>query len=277
MATIDLSTIDIYYDEHRLEAYVPFTQKSVGDLLKNDFKARFKTDAGKKRWVVEFQFCRSSPEDIVAAVEEELYKTAIKGWRGIVDKFRNYACASKRYEVKFTAGGIRIMLPGGHPLHYHLGLIYPKEKPVRDTWRIPGSMVDGAKIAEMLMRIAEEDRNIFIDATEPYENRSATGRLLLKWSEAGAFGLGDDGIVFANYSFVKTIDPTVQPMQIHAWPYRVTKASPTEGGIEATLTYMEPKAGSRAVGALMALPQADRRPLLDEAHVDGKWKVKSYF
>jgi hypothetical protein len=274
MATYDFATVEVYTDEHRVEAYVPFEQQDAGRFLKTRFDARFKADGSKKRWVVELKFSKSDAASIVSGLEEELYRIAFEGWRDIVKTFSQYACASRRFDVKFAAGGIRIMLPGGHPLHYRLGQMSGM-KPDRDVWKIPASRIKPKELADMLKRIAKEDREVFTEATEPYRDRTITGQLLLPWSEARGYGLGDDGIVMADYSFVKVADPQVVPMQIHAWPFRVVSTSPGDGAIAATLAYMEPDAGARSVGALMATPRETRRPLLDEVHAAGKWKTKS--
>ncbi|MBY3151004.1 hypothetical protein HFO56_00980 [Rhizobium laguerreae] len=274
MPTIDFATAEAYVDDERLELYVPFEQKALGAFVKEKFKARFQTDGNKKRWVVEYKFARATPEQIVAAVEEELYRLAIPSWRQIVSMFVSYACASRRYEVKFASGGIRIMLPGGHPLHYYLGKMTGL-KAERDVWKIPGHLVDPKEIAEMLKRISREDREVFKDATEPYEGRTISGNLLIPFSEAKKYGVGPDAIVFADYAFVKVADPQIVEMQIHAWPFRVLKTEPAEGAVRATLAYMEADPGARAVGKLMAMPRDERPKLLDEVHADGKWKSRS--
>ena len=276
MPTIDFATAEAYVDDDRLELYTLREQNALGHFVKNRFNGRFKTDGAKKRWVVEFKFAKATPEEIVPAIEEELYRLAYPSWKQIVSMFVNYACASKRFEVKFAAGGIRIMLPGGHPLHFYLGKMCGL-KAERDVWKIPASLVDPKAIADMLKRISREDREVFKDATEPYEGRSVTGDLLIPWSEAPNYGIGPDAIVFADYAFVKTVDPQVVPMQIHAWPYKVVKTAPAEGGMRATLAYMEADPGARAVGKLMALAKEDRPLLLDEVHAAGKWKSKSSF
>jgi hypothetical protein len=276
MATLDFATVEAYVDDDRLELYVPFEQKALGNFVKTRFSARFKTDGNKKRWVVEFKYAKASHEEVVAGIEEELYRLAIPSWRQIVSMFVNYACASRRYEVKFAAGGIRIMLPGGHPLHYYLGKLTGL-KAERDVWKIPASLVDPKEIAEMLKRISREDRDVFKDATEPYEGRTITGNLLIPFSEAKQYGIGPDAIVFADYAFVKVADPQVVEMQIHAWPFRVVKTEPAEGAIRATLAYMEADPGARAVGKLMAMPREERPRFLDAVHADGKWKSRSSF
>lgn len=276
MPTIDFGTAEAYVDDMRLELYTLKEQNALGSFVKEKFNARFKTDGTKKRWVIEFQFAKAAPDTILSAIEDELYRIAFPDWRQIVSTFVNYACASKRYEVKFAAGGIRIMLPGGHPLHFYLGKMCGL-KAERDVWKIPASLVNPKEIAEMLKRISREDRDVFKEATEPYEGRSISGNLILPWSEAPQYGLGPDAIVFADYSFVKNADPQVVPMQIHAWPFKVVKTAPAEGGMKATLAYMDADPGARAVGRLMAMPKETRPLLLDEIHADGKWKSKSGF
>ncbi|MDW9478784.1 hypothetical protein GOB57_08705 [Sinorhizobium meliloti] len=274
MATIDFATAEAYLDDDRLELYTLREQNAVGKFVNQRFNGRFKTDGNKKRWVVEFKYAKASPDEIVAAIEEELYRLGFPSWKQIVSMFVNYACASRRYEVKFAAGGIRIMLPGGHPLHYYLGKMTGL-KAQRDVWKIPASLVDPKEIAEMLKRISREDREVFKDATEPYEGRTISGNLLIPFSEAKKYGLGPDAIVFADYSFVRFADPQVVEMQIHAWPFRVIKTEPAEGAIRATLAYMDADPGARAVGKLMAMARDDRPKLLDEVHADGKWKSRS--
>jgi hypothetical protein len=276
MASYDYATVEAYSDEHRFELYVPFNQKEIGQFVKEKFRAGFKTDGAKKRWVVEYEFSKAREAEIAAAVENELYRTGAPAWRDIVKTFANYACASRRYEVRFAAGGIRIMLPGGHPLHYYLGQMTGL-KPERDVWKIPSNLVDQKEIAPMLKRIADEDRGVYKEATEPYEGRSVTGKLLIPWSRADEFRLVTDSVVFADYSFVKTVDPQIVPMPIHAWPFRVNKTVPAEGGIEVTLAYLDADPGARAVGRLMAMKLEERPSLLDEAHAEGKWKSRSSF
>jgi len=166
------------------------------------------------------------------------------------------------------------MLPGGHPQHYYLGQMCGL-KPERDVWKIPASLVEPKQVADILKRISREDREVFKDATEPYELRSITGKLVVPWSEASAYGIGPDAVVFANYSFVKLADPQVVDMQIHAWPFKVKATEPEEGGIKTTLAYMQADAGARAVGKLMALRREERPLLLDEVHAEGKWKSRS--
>ena len=274
MAMYDFSTVDAYSDEQRIELYIPYTQKDLGTFVKSKFNARFKTDGNKKRWVIELKFAKASEETIITAVEEELYEMAFPGWRKIVKMFSNYACCSTRYEVKFSAGGLRIKLPGGHPLHYYLEKMCGI-KPSLDIWKIPASLIDTKEIAGMLKRISEEDREVFTDATEPYEGRRIIGKLHIPFSEAKSFNLDRNRIVFADYSFLKVADPQVVSMPIHAWPLKVISLEPREDGIKTTFDYMKSEAGSRAVGKLSALPD-DRRPrLIDEIHASEKWKSRS--
>lgn len=276
MAIIDLATVEAYVDDERIELYVPFEQKELGQFVKEKFKARFMSEGQKKRWVIEFKFAKADEAEILSGIEDKLYDIAFPGWRKIVEMFINYACASRRYEVKFAAGGIRIMLPGGHPLHYYLGKMTGL-KAERDVWKIPASRVVPKEIAEMLKRISEEDREVFTDATEPYQGRTITGNLMIPWSEAKKFGIGPDAIVFADYAFVKVADPQVVDMQIHAWPFKVLKMEPAEGAIRTTLSYMDANTGAREVGRLMAMRREDRPHFLDEVHADGKWKSRSAF
>lgn len=276
MAITDFATVEVYSDDLRVELYVPYTQRELGNFVKDSFGARFKTDGNKKRWVVELKFAKVEADAVVKAVEEKLYDLARPDWRKIVAMFVNYACASKRYEVKFAAGGVRIMLPGGHPLHFYLGEMCGL-KPERDVWKIPANLIKPKTLADMLKRIASEDREVFTEATEPYMGRRASGLLLLPFSEAKAYNLKTDGVVFADYAFVKKIDPQVVPMQIHAWPFRVLKTTPTEGGMDASLEYVSPGIGAKAVGKFMALPPERRPHLLDEVHAEGKWKTKSAY
>jgi hypothetical protein len=273
MPLVDFSTVECFVDDERIEVYVPFSQKSLGNFLKTRFKAGFKTEGAKKRWVVELQYAKASSEEVVAAIEEHLFEIAGGDWRDIAGKFQAYACASRRYEVKFSAGGIRIMLPGGHPLHYYLGLMCG-EKPVMDTWRIPASLIKREELAPMLVRISEEDREVYTDATSPYEGRTITGPLLLPFSRAKEFNLSQGGVVYADYAFVKIADPQVVPMQIHAWPFDVLKLEPGEGHMRATLGYMAPARGARAVGKVMAMARDKRTPFLDKPHAEEKWKSK---
>ena len=114
-----------------------------------------------------------------------------------------------------------------------------------------------------------------MDAIEPYKGRRLTGKLLVPWSEASKYNLAPGRIVFADYAFLKIADPQVVSMHIQAWPFKVIKTEPDEGGIKTTLDYMNPEPGSRAVAKFAGLPN-DRRPrMIDEVHAGEKWKAKS--
>lgn len=274
MAVLDLATVEGYRDDERIELYIPYAQRELGSYVKERFNARFKTDQKKKRWVIEFRFAKAGAEEIIAAIEDKLFDMAPPYWREAVANLSRYACSSTRYEVRFAAGGARIMLPGGHPLHYHLERMCG-QKPDRDVWRIPADRVKPKELAAMLARIQREDGEVFRDAVEPYEGRRIVGGLIIPWSQAPRFNLAPGRVVFADHAFLAVADPQVVRMHIAAWPLVVRETAPSEGAIRTTLDYMDAERGSRAVGKLMSLPRGDRPALLDAVHADGKWKARS--
>lgn len=275
MPTIDFGSVTLSVDEGRVDVYFPFEQGEVKDALKQ-MNGRWNPD--RRCWTVLPRFARRSEAEIAAAVEEALYAAAPGRWPDAVRKFSGYACATKRYEVKFGAGGIRVTLPAGHPSHFTLehmaGASHKGE-----TWTIPAKLAKTALVMPVVERAAKEDRKAFTDAVEPYEGRSMKGTLPMSPAAADAMGLVPGRVVFAEYQFLKVVDPLVVNMPVHCWPFKVASRedSPGEGyehleqGVSLKLAYLDSSHGYKAVRKLQAMAEEDRPAKLDKPHADGKW------
>lgn len=281
MPTVDFGSVTLSVDDNRIEAYFPFEHGELRSVAKR-FKGHFNGD--RKSWVVIPSVVGKTEEEIVEAFEKELWSHAPNGWREASEKFAAFACVSKKFSVKFGAGGIRIVLPGGHVGNWTLHeMMNRKGKQPRDTtWDIPARDANSKIIMPLIKRIAEEDQAAFEKATEAYVGRTTRGTLHLTSEEADALGLKVGNIVFAEYAFVKEADPTIVPMPIHCWPYLVTARSDKPGenydldyGVEVTLTYPEVDKGFKATRRMIAMNGVGYPRRLDAPDVLIKWHSRN--
>lgn len=278
MPTVDFGSVTLSVDEGRVDAFFPFEHGEVKDVLKK-MNGRWNPD--RRCWIVMPRFARTDEDGIVRAVEAALYANAPRKWPSAVEHYGAYACATKRYEVKFGAGGIRIALPAGHPCHWTLEHMEGTSRK-GDTWAIPARHARTRLVMPVIERVAREDRAAFVDAVEPYEGRTLRGTVPIQPAEADAFGLLPGRVVFAEYTFLKEADPLVVNMPVHAWPFKVTdrKDTPGEGweqleeGVSLKLAYLGSAHGYKAVRKLQAMPEETRPARLDAPHAVGKWHAR---
>lgn len=275
MPTVDFGSVTLSVDEGRVDVFFPFEHGEVKDALK---KVNGRWNPERRCWTAMTRFAKTDEAGIVKTVEEALYAAAPSKWPAAVEKFSSFACTTKRYEVKFGAGGIRLMLPAGHPCHWHLEKVAGANRK-GDVWSIPAKHAKTAQVMPVVERMAREDRKAFVEAVEVYEGRYMKGTLLMSPEEATAMGIREGRIIFADYQFLKVADPLVVNMPVHAWPFKVASRedAPGEGyehleqGVAVKLTYLESSQGYLAVRKYRSMDEAERPPRLDRPHADGKW------
>jgi hypothetical protein len=283
----DFGTCQVFVDSDVIDVYFARGHDEIKDLVKTRWKARW--EAERFCFRIRRRFVQDDENEIISAIEAELFKAAPPQWKSIVEKFGSTVCASKRYELKIGAGGLRVMLPGGHSLHYYIAkLLGVKQK--SDTWELPAKVIKGSEMRTILERVVKEDWKVFNEEVEPYEGRTITGTALMEPRLADAYGIKVGEIIFANYSFLRVADPqVVNPdivrRQVRAWPFIVNSRKdepepsytdlPEGVGVTLQLAYPPASIGYAAVKKCMALPEADRPPALDDPHAQFKWKFRN--
>lgn len=278
MPTVDFGSVTLSVDEGRVDAYFPFEQGGIKDALKR-MNGRWNPE--RRCWTVLPRFARKSEAEIVAAVEAALWEAAPAPWRGVVERFSGFACATRRYDVCFGAGGVRISLPAGHPCHWDLEKTEGASRK-GDVWSIPAIFAKPRAIMPVLRRAAREDAKAFVEAASSYDGRTMRGTVPVEPREADRLRLVPGKVAFADYQFLKVADPVVANLPVHAWPFRVLarEDSPGEGwerldqGVSVKLQHLEPRHGCMAVRRLRALPEEARPPRLDRVHAEGKWHCR---
>lgn len=283
----DFGTCQVYVDDGIIDIFFAKAHAEVKNLVRTRWKAHWEGE--KFCWRIKRRFVQDDAQVIVDAIEAELYSSAPPQWKTMVEKLGALVCASKRYEIKIGAGGLRIMLPGGHPLHYHISKLLG-EKQRSDTWELPAKAIKGSDMRYVLEKAIKEDLKVFTEEVEPYEGRTITGTALLEPRLADAYGIEPGKIIFANYSFLRTADPqVVNPdivrRQVRAWPFivnsRIDAPEPSytdlPPGVGVTLQLAYPKAavGYNAVRSYMAQQEKDRPHALDDPHAMFKWRFRN--
>lgn len=285
----DFGTVQVFLDAGRIDVFFQSRKhEEIKALLKSRWKARW--DGTRFCWYVTMSSVRNTHAEIVAAIEEELFANAPSNWSGVVEKLGNTVCASKRYEVKIGAGGLRVMLPGGHPLHWHISKMTGEEHR-SDTWELPAKATKGPDMKKIVTQAVEQDHKVFIDEVEPYAGRTINGLGVMTPAVADRLGLHPGAVVFANYSFLRIADPqVVNPdvvrRQVRAWPFIVVSRRDgrddddfydlDEGlGVRLKLAYPDAEKSFLLVRDLMRTPEAERAPQLDEPHALDKWRFRN--
>ena len=288
MNKYDFGTCQVYVADDVIDVFFARAHSEIKALLKTRWKARWEPTRFCFR--IRRRFVQDGEEAIIGAIESELYAHAPGRWKEMVEgRLGKLVCASKRYEIKIGAGGLRIMLPGGHPLHYHIAKM-TGDKHRSDTWELPARSISGADMRMILEQAVAGDLKVFREEVEPYEGRTITGTALMEPRLADHMGIAEGAIVFANYSFLKVadpqvVDPNIVRRQVRAWPFVVKSRSdaPEPGyddladgvGITLQLVYPPAKTGYDAVRSLVVLPEDERPPALDDPHVRHKWKFRN--
>jgi hypothetical protein len=283
----DFGTCQVYVDNDLIDVYFAKAHDEIKNLVKSRWRARWEGERFCYR--IKLREVRDSGAEIVAAIEAALFAAAPSKWQEMVGRLGSMVCASKRYEIKIGAGGLRVMLPGGHSLHYHISKLLG-EKQRSDTWELPAKAIKGSDMRYILEKAVKEDLKVFTEEVEPYEGRTITGTALLEPRLADAYGITKGSIIFANYSFLRTADPqVVNPeivrRQVRAWPFIVNSRDdkpeasytdlPPGVGITLQLRYPPAQVGYNAVRSYIALEEKDRPPALDDPHAQFKWKFRN--
>lgn len=274
MAVIDFGTVRGFGGDEGFDLYFPLTQNGFKDAVKRQLKARW--NPNRRCWSAVPKFSGTDAFGMAGRIEKMLYDAAPEDWRAAVGKFGGFACASKKYEVKVGAGGIRIRLPDGHPCDYLIKKKVPEAFFDRDAgvWLIPAFACGNSIISKVLTRIVAEDKDIFHRALEPYEERSIKGLLLTGERTPGDMGVIEGATLFGSHAFLSVTDPDIPDRPIHAWPFKVKTCAATEYGSEVRLAYMDAKDGYLAVRRRQAKPEDERDALLDLLNADEKWISK---
>lgn len=279
MPSIDFATTQIFIDDLIVDVGFEYGHDEVKQVVHGKYKGYFLKE--KKAWRVEAARAKVNPEIIVADIRQALWDNAPAQWRPLVEKFENFSCATKRYDVKFGVGGIRLIFPAGHACHYHLKKIVGRDTKL-DTWLLPAKTLKLNEVMPMVQRAEKEDKEIVLDALEPYEGRVLSGRLVIKPEDAHEYNVVPGQIVFADFPFVRTIEPTAADPKLHYWPFRVLSVEPLprvdepdELDLEVRFAYLEAEHACKAIRKYMALAIEDRPWPLDMTRADGKWKGKS--
>lgn len=282
MPTVDFGSVTLSVDADRIEVFFPFEHGELRGTCKR-FKAQFNGD--RKSWVIIPSLTKNTEESVVEAFEKELWSHAPNGWREAVGKFSAFACVSKKFAIKFGAGGLRITLPDGHVANWTLHEMMNRKgrQPRETTWNIPARDANAKIVMPLIKRMADEDKAVFEKATEPYVGRTTKGTLHLHPEEADQLGLVVGNMVFAEFSFVKAADPTIVPMPVQCWPFLVTARTEKPGqgydelqyGVEITLTYPETGKGHSAVRKMIAVNGEGYPRRLDAPDVLGKWHSRN--
>jgi hypothetical protein len=282
MPTVDFGSVTLSVDVDRIEVFFPFEHGELRGICKK-FKAHFNGE--RKSWVIIPSLTKNSEDNIVDAIDRELWSHAPKGWRDAVSKFSAFACVSKKYAIKFGAGGLRISLPAGHVANWTLHEMMKRKgrQPRETVWNIPARDANSKIVMPLIKRMADEDKAEYHKATDPYAGRTTKGTLHILPEEADKLGLIVGDTVIAEFSFVKAADPTIVPMPIHCWPFLVTSRNDKPGqgyedleyGVEVTLTYPESGKGHSAVRKMMAVDGEGYPRRLDAPDVLGKWHSRN--
>jgi hypothetical protein len=278
MAIMDFGTVRGFGGEEGIDLFFPLTQTGFKEAIKKQLKARWNPE--RRCWTVVPKYARTDIFGICERIRTLLYSSAPEEWPAAVDRFGGFACATRRYEVKVGAGGIRIRLPDGHAFDYVLKKKVEAAFFDRDAraWLIPAFACGNPRISKILTRIVSEDKDIFRRALEQYEDRSIRGTLITKDTTPGGMGIIEGAKVFASHAFLSIADPHVPNKPVQAWPFKVVSFEEQEDeeaeGPEVRLAYMDPDEGYLAVRKRQAQPEDERLPLLDLLNANAKWASK---
>ncbi len=278
MPTVDFATTQIFIDGPILDVSFEFGHDEVKQVVQK-YRAYF--NKPKKAWRVDAAKAKVEPSVITAEIRQALWDAAPEQWKPLVEKFESFSCATRRYDVKFGVGGVRLIFPAGHACHYQLKKIVGRDTKL-DTWLLPAKTLKLNEIIPMIKRADKEDKEIVLDTLEPYEGRSIRGTLLMKPDEAAAHNVMPGKIVFADFNFVRQVEPHAEDKKLHYWPFRVAEVEmlPRPGDIDeidlqVRFHYLDAEHACAAIRKYMALPIEDRPWPLDLTRANSKWKSKT--
>lgn len=281
MPSIDFATTQIFVDEKTIDVSFEFAHGEVKDVVKKKYRAFFIKD--RRCWRIDLEKTKAEPDTVVAEIKKALYDHAPAVWKEIVDRYGNFHCSTKRYDVKFGPGGIRLIFPAGHAAHYKLKKSMGYDTKL-STWYLPAKIIKPTEIIPLVQRAEEEDRKLFINALDPYELRTLSGTLQMTPKEADDANVIIGSVCFADFPFVSKIEPHVADAQLHYWPFKVLSRDdkpvpltddPDHIDVNVRLMYMPPEAGCKAVRKYMSLALDERPWPLDVTRARDKWKSKT--
>jgi hypothetical protein len=278
MPSVDFATTQIFIDDHFLDVSFEFGHDEVKAVVQR-YKGYFQKP--KKAWRIDATRAKVEPEVIVAEIRQALWDAAPDAWKPLVEKFENFACATRRYEVRFGVGGIRLIFPAGHACHYQLKKLVGRDTKL-DTWLLPAKTLKLNEIIPMIKRADREDKEVVLDALEPYEGRSIKGTLVMRPEEASAHNIEVGKICFADFNFVHIVEPHAEDRKLHYWPFRVSEVelqprpdNLDEVDLAVKFLYLEAEHACAAIRKYMSLPIEERPWPLDLTRATGRWKSKS--
>lgn len=274
MTVYDFGTVRIFSEgDDRFDTYFPAGYDYVKDILK-EYKSRF--DGEKKCWITIPRYSKSTTGLIVDRIKQEIIKNTNEKWLSTVEKFKGFACVTKKYEVKVGYGGIRIGLSYEHPLEWHIKKLEGVKFDYRSRfWLIGSKYCQSKEVVNILKQIVNEDMNLYKSTVEYYAGRSVSG--FVKNMEYSLDNFTDESgeIIFADYSFFKVSDPFIQQAPLISWPLKILYIDKRdENEFYLKLQHFEDTdKGYKAVIRRQASSNIDKMKLLDSIHVDEKWKL----
>lgn len=271
MAYYDFGTLRIFAGEDLVDVSAPRGDAIVGLLKK--LGGRWNPD--RRCWRVLPSRARLSSGDIVSLIESHLLSTAPEKWRAALPRLSKLSCATTRYELKIGAGGMRLGLPPGHKVSWALRKVqdFTEESDrTGDRWLIPARAHAVPEVRMAVSSAVREDHELLLDAFQTVRRRRLSGLLALAEGEDKGIGIEPGGIVFADRSFIRVVDPSRDGLPILEMPFLVVSVDRAKDGKAAQLDYPDPERAYALLRSRNAMPSDARSPCLNLTHVSGDWK-----
>lgn len=267
----DFGILTAVESESTIEFYFPYNP-SIVSLMKS-YKARWnpqrkcwhitKQDSENKEWAA----------NILKGIGSALLKDSPDAWKNKFVDLCSLCCVTRKYELAIGEGGMRIALPGGHPLEYRFK---ENDKIQRNQGKffIKAQDAISQEIFDAVKRIIKEDRDIYNDWMEPAIGRGLEGNLDIQAFRPDLVNK-NDYIAFVSRSFLKNVDSAFGNAPINTHAMRVKKLTKSEDGknILIALSYLELKEGYDLLASFTK--NNSKPPVLTEKNTSGKWRIRS--
>lgn len=260
----DLATVRIFEMPELIEVHFSRSDTSVMAAVR---KLRGRWDPTRRAWRI------ASPpqahERAISAIRSAVLANVPPIWARQFERLANFSCVTRKFNLAFGAGGVRIRLPAGHRHEFTFRNKVKEAELEGREWVIPARIVETPLVNGILKDVLADDRVLFEKCVGYLDGYAFSGRINFKKDAGIAPALVVGQTVYALPEFIPAADSKLEqePLRCHAFSVKAAKADAEGATVDLLLL-----TGDKGYEASAKFARNPNPPFLDVHHIDGKWR-----
>lgn len=268
MPVHDFGTVRVMRGDDFMEVSFPYS-RTMTSLMKK-FNGRW--NPTRRVWELKTKFAKCSTLQMTGEIEAHLLESAPEGWGDVLSSLGGLVCVSGAAEIWPGAGGIRVVVPPGHPGEAVMERLKSDRKVTRDgrAWLVDAAYCTEKAFRDLLLRLVKEDQRQYGRWLEPVVGRTIEGLVSVSRSDLEDGGFRTGVTAFASIGFLRVTDPKAAEMPLKEVPLAVERLDSQGDQGSLKLRYMPLAAGYDAMKEHLTNGDAD--PVLPSSFATEVWK-----